>query len=313
MIKPGATPFSTYALAALLFGLAPSLADADSPARANNTGVAVSPQYDTTHVYVAPEEFDRFTDSLVATFGGSKSKQGVFQVTPTPSQTMSQLVFTPVGTLSVFGYKTPIPYPFGLERIGYLVTNIDTAVRSARAHRADVIVSPFPDPIGRDVIVTWPGGLHMQFYWHTTVPQYAPLQSVPETRVYVSPESAQTFVREFVAFSRGRVVSDVARAPGVEIGRPSDTYRRVRLESKFGRITVLATDGHLPFPYGRELTGYEVTDLSTTLSKAKAAGVKVLVEPYTADSRVAALVEFPGGYIAEIHSAAANASNAATP
>src|ERR1700741_5298823 len=66
--------------------------------------LAVGPQYDTTHVYVAPEDFDRFTDSFVATFGGSKSKQEVFQVTPTPSQTMSQLVFTPSGTISVFGF-----------------------------------------------------------------------------------------------------------------------------------------------------------------------------------------------------------------
>src|ERR1041385_2636231 len=65
--------------------------------------VAVSPQYDTTHVYVAPEEFDRFVASLIATFGGAATKQGVFTVTPTPSSTMSQLVMTPAGTLSVFG------------------------------------------------------------------------------------------------------------------------------------------------------------------------------------------------------------------
>jgi hypothetical protein len=39
--------------------------------------VAVGPQYDTTHVYVAPEDFDRFVASLVATFGGTTSKQGV--------------------------------------------------------------------------------------------------------------------------------------------------------------------------------------------------------------------------------------------
>jgi hypothetical protein len=57
--------------------------------------VAVGPQYDTTHVYVAPEEFDRFVASLLATFGGTTSKQGVFTVTPTPSSTMSQLVLTP--------------------------------------------------------------------------------------------------------------------------------------------------------------------------------------------------------------------------
>jgi predicted enzyme related to lactoylglutathione lyase len=50
------------------------------------------------------------------------------------------------------------------------------------------------------------------------------------------------------------------------------------------------------------MMGYEVSDLAATLTKAKAAGVQVLVPPYTADKRAAALVQFPGGYIAEIHS-----------
>src|SRR5436305_13275874 len=130
--------------------------------------VAVGPQYDTTHVYVAPEDFDRFVASLLATFGGTASKQGVFTVTPTPSSTMNQLVLTPLGTLSVFGFKPPVPYPFGVERTGYLVTDMDAAVRAARACGADVIVAPFDDPIGRDAIVQWPGGVNMQLYWHTT-------------------------------------------------------------------------------------------------------------------------------------------------
>src|SRR3984957_10350439 len=91
---------------------------------AEAVSVAVGPQYDTTHVYVAPEDFDRFVASLTATFGGTTTKQGVFTVTPTPSSTMSQLVLTPVGTISVFGFKTPIPYPFGFERTGYLVTDL---------------------------------------------------------------------------------------------------------------------------------------------------------------------------------------------
>src|SRR2546430_13507039 len=117
--------------------------------------LAVGPQYDTTHVYVAPEDFDRFVTSFVATFGGSLSKQGVFTVTPTPSSTMSQLVLTPVGTLSVFGFKTPIPFPFGAERTGYLVTDLDGATRAARDDGADVLVSPINDPIGRDVIRHW--------------------------------------------------------------------------------------------------------------------------------------------------------------
>src|SRR6201993_3244441 len=116
-----------------------------------DSNFGVGAQYDTTHVYVQPEDFDKFVASLVATFGGNTTKQGVFTVTPTPSKTMSQLVLTPVGTVSVFGFKTPIPYPFGAERTGYLVTDMDQAIGSAKAHNADVLVAPFPDPIGRDV------------------------------------------------------------------------------------------------------------------------------------------------------------------
>src|SRR5438445_9228138 len=100
-------------------------AGAQTSSAVSSPAVAVGPQYDTTHVYVAAEDFDRFVTSFVATFGGSTSKQGVFTVTPTPSSTMSQLVLTPVGTVSVFGFKTPIPYPFGSERTGYLVKDLD--------------------------------------------------------------------------------------------------------------------------------------------------------------------------------------------
>jgi hypothetical protein len=68
-------------------------------------------------------------------------------------------------------------------------------------------------------------------------------------------------------------------------------------------MTVLVTDGQLPYPYGlRETTGYEVENLADTLRKAKNAGVQILVAPYGASQRQAAMVQFPGGYIAEIHS-----------
>ena len=266
-----------------------------------SASVAVGPQYDTTHVYVAPEDFDRFVASLSATFGGITTKQGVFTVTPTQSSTISQLVLTPVGTVSVFGFKTPIPYPFGLERTGYLVTDMDEAVRAAQATGANVFVAPFNDPIGRDAIIQWPGGVNTQLYWHTTAPSYTPLQTIPENRVYVSPYRVDAFVRSFLAFSHGSVVSDEPHAPGVEIGRSAETYRRVRIESEFGKLTALVTDGHLPYPYGLEMTGYEVTNLAETLAKAKVAGVNILVPPYKTDERDAVVVRFPGGYIAEIH------------
>src|SRR5215469_114798 len=139
--------------------------------------VAVAPQYDTTHVYVAPQDFDHFVASLTATFGGTTTKQGVFTVTPAPSSTMSQLVQTPVGTISVFGFKTPIPYPFGLERTGYLVTDLDAAIRAARSTGAHVLVAPFNDPIGGNAIIQWPGGVNTQLYWRTAEPSYGHLSN----------------------------------------------------------------------------------------------------------------------------------------
>src|SRR6266508_4396648 len=265
--------------------------------------VAVGPQYDTTHVYVTPDDFDHFVASVLATFGGTTTKQVVTTVTPTASSTLSQLILTPVGTISVFGYKTPVPYPFGVERTGYLVSEMDAAVSAARVTGADVLVTPFDDPIGKDAIIQWPGGVTTQLYWHTTPPSYKPLETIPENRVYVSSDRAATFIRSFLSFSKGDVVSDDDRAPGIEIGRPRDTYRRVRISSNFGKLTVFVTDGQLPYPYGREITGYEVTDLTDTLAKARGAGATILVAPYQADQRQASFVQFPGGYIAEIHSA----------
>src|ERR1700755_8103 len=130
--------------------------------------VCVGSQYDTTHVYAAPDDVDKFVASFTATFGGQSTKQVVATVTPTPSSTTSQLIQTPAGTVSLFGFKTPIPYPFGAERTGYLVTDLDVAIKSAKSAGADVLGTPFPDPIGRDAVIQWPGGLNMQLYWHTT-------------------------------------------------------------------------------------------------------------------------------------------------
>jgi hypothetical protein len=146
----------------------------------------------------------------------------------------------------------------------------------------------------------------MQIYTHFTPPSYKALDTVPENRVYVSADRADSFVKGFLAFSGGKAVSDDAQAPGIEIGRPQTTYRRIRIESTFGKLTVLVTDGQLPYPYGREVTGYEVANLAATLSKGKSAGVTTLVAPYQADHREAAIVQFPGGYIAEIHSLVKN-------
>ncbi|MEI9938617.1 MAG: glyoxalase [Pseudomonadota bacterium] len=290
-------------------GAAPRPAESSAPQLTTppvTPAVAVGAEYDTTHVYVTRENVDRFCDSFLATFGGETSKQVVVTVTPTPSATSSQLLRTPVGIVSLFGFRTPVPYPFGSERTGYLVADLDVAVRAARTAGADVLVEPFSDPIGRDAVIQWPGGVNMQLYWHFTKPAYPKLGTIPENRVYVSADRVSAFLGGFLSFSHGSVVLDDAHAPGVEIGLPGKVYRRVRVESAFGKLTVLVTDGHLPYPYGYESTGYEVTVLADTLAKAKAAGVEIVVPPYSSDDRDAALLHFPGGYIAEVHAQAAS-------
>jgi predicted enzyme related to lactoylglutathione lyase len=263
--------------------------------------VSVGPQYDSTHVYVAPRDLDAFIKSFTATFGGSPSQPLTTNVLPEPSSTVFQSVTTPVGTLSVFAFQTPVPFPFGAERTGYLVTDMDKAIAAARASGAEIIVAPFKDAIGRDAVIAWPGGVTTQLYWHFTAPSYAPLASVPDNRVYVSPDRADAFVGDFLRFSHGKIVSDDRHADAGEIGRPGEFYRRIRIESGFGKMQVLVTDGHLPYPFGREVMGYQVNDLAATLAKAKAAGAGVLSQAYDAGDRRTAVVQFPGGYIAEVH------------
>jgi predicted enzyme related to lactoylglutathione lyase len=293
------------ALAALLSLTLVASTSAGHAPSAPDAGVAVGPQYDSTHVYLAPGDFDAFVKSFIATFGGQASKRSVMSVLPVPSSAEWQAVTTPVGLLSVFAYETPVPYPFGEERTGYLVTDMEQAIKAARAAGAEVIVEPFKDPIGMDAVIEWPGGLRMQLYWHFTPPQFAPLETIPENRVYVSRDRADDFVGDFVRFAHGKVAADDRQADAGEIGRAGETYRRIRITSLFGKMVVLVTDGHLPYPFGHEITGYQVQDLAATLAKATAAGVKILSAPYTANGRTSAIVEFPGDYIAEVHSLAA--------
>jgi hypothetical protein len=294
--------FSILAAAALSLGALASPAALAQQAAPIAADQAVGPQYDTTHVYVPQEQFDLFVASFLATFGGTTTKQGQFQVTPTPSRTKSQLILSPAGSVSVFGFLTPIPYPFGHERTGYLVKDLDAAVASAVRHGASRLITTFPDPIGRDAVVQWPGGVNMQLYWHTAKPNYPALTSVPENRVYLTADAAGRFLKSWTGYARAHVVSDDPAADGAEIGQPGKTFRRVRLRSSYGAMVVIVSDGQLPWPYGHDVTGYGVADLRDTLAKATAAGVETLVGPHVSGDRQSAMVRFPGGYIAEIHS-----------
>ena len=174
---------------------------------ADTASLAVGPQYDTTHVYVERGKMDAFVDSILKTFGGTSTERVLVNVTPTPSETYSQLILTPAGSFSVFDFNTPIPHPFGTERNGFLVRDMDAAIRQARAAGADVQVAPFDDPIGRDAVIQWPGGVNMQLYWHTKAPNYKPLLSVPENRLYLSAYRVDDFLNSYRAFSHAKVAT----------------------------------------------------------------------------------------------------------
>jgi hypothetical protein len=128
------------------------LAPASDIARAVDVapGVGVGPQYDSTHVYVTPDDTDRFVTSIIATFGGRSTKKVVATVTPTPRSTTSQLIQTPVGIVSLFRYRTPIPYPFGAERTGFLVTDMSDGREAAMVQfPGGYIVEIVPPPASR--------------------------------------------------------------------------------------------------------------------------------------------------------------------
>ena len=74
----------------MIFGIAdrwllPGGARVVALAAEETANVAVGPQYDTAHVYVAPDDLKRFVASLLATFGGTASNAAVVSILPTAS------------------------------------------------------------------------------------------------------------------------------------------------------------------------------------------------------------------------------------
>src|SRR5580704_1626422 len=134
-IAPGTRTLPIWvaiAVAAAFIQALPVRASGPKGHRKHRTSVAVGPQYDTTHIYVAPTDLDAFVTSFVWTFGGNPTKRSLVNVLPVPSSTELQAVLSPVGVLSIFAFQTPVPFPFGEERTGYLVTDMDRAIKAAR-------------------------------------------------------------------------------------------------------------------------------------------------------------------------------------
>jgi hypothetical protein len=143
-------------------------------------------------------------------------------------------------------------------------------------------------------------------------PRYHTTGTLPSgaSRVYLDPAGARSFIRDYLAFNQGRIAVHNRHVDGAEIGLPGTTFGEVLLSSTSGTALVIITPGALPYPFGRENTGYAVTNLTATLARATGAGGHVLWGPSGSPALETAIVQFPGGRIAEFHQGPQLARNA---
>jgi hypothetical protein len=80
-----------------------------------------------------------------------------------------------------------------------------------------------------------------------------------------------------------------------------DAFVKVFLGALGGTSTKQVVLTVTPAPSSTSSTGYEVSSLTDTLAKTESLGVGIFVQPYSSSGRTAAIVEFPGGYVEEIH------------
>lgn len=290
-----------FLLAVAAFGLPGFARTRPAAAEASNAGaVSLGPQYVAQHVYLAPDQIVPFTRSFVATFGGSATDVQEISITPTPSRNLWSLVTAPNALLSVFGFTTPVPYPFGAERTGYGVSDVGGAVRAARRSGAFALIEPFQDAVGPQAVMQFPGGVNTQIYYGVNFP-FPPRAAYADNRIYLPADTVDAFLRSYLRFSGAHVVRDDRHADGGRIGKPGTTYRSVYLDSAFGPTVVIGSDNHLPYPFGREVLGLPVDDLPATLTAATTHGATVLWGPYRGGGRVSAILKFPGDALFEVH------------
>ena len=219
---------------------------------------------------------------------------------------MSQLVLTPAGTLSVFGFKTPVPYPFGVERTGYLVTDLDAAVQAAQADGADVLVSAVQRSHRqgrRDSMARRREHAALLAHDAAIVPGAQNDSGEPRLRFPGPGKRIRSQLSR--RFRTARLFPTMRTRRESRSGAPPiPTGASGSLRSS-ARWPCSSPTGILPYPYGREMTGYEVANLAETLAKPRPRVCQSWLGPISADERSSAIVQFPGGYIAEIHSASA--------
>lgn len=263
-------------------------------------------QYALPHVFVKPEQLPTFINELTAVFDGTADPISDINLAPVPSEMQFSDVFTAIGAFSAQAYKDANPpYPMGQESVGVAVRDMDAAVRAAERHGVKILARW--EVVGNQEAMTeWLDGLRIQFYAYAgTPPDIAIRESVSNTRYYLTPRAAETFIRAFLAVTGGKITGE-GHCAGEEIGLPGESFRRVWLSSSAGLFNVIilsdAQKARLASPWRDIKTDFEVSDLDKVIALAQANQVRVRVAPAPGDVRhPRAVLEFTGGYVIALH------------
>ncbi|WP_368759227.1 VOC family protein [Pseudomonas aeruginosa] len=268
--------------------------------------VGNGPQYALPHVFMFPDQLAEFVEKFTNVFEGTSDPISDLNLAPVPATMQFTDLYTRVGAISAQAYKDNAPpFPMGKESVGFAVVDMDKAVEAAQRVGAKVLRRWLVGTNG-EAMLEWPGGVRIQFYSYAGEAPEIPIRdSVSNTRYYLGLEDAERFVTTFLDATGGELVKD-GYYPSEEIGIEGGMFRRVQINSTLGNVNVIGVTpeirDRLLYPYTDIKTDFDVDDIDAALTRAKEAGVDILVRPeYTNPDFRRAVLRFPGEYVIEIH------------
>ncbi|EIK67392.1 hypothetical protein PseBG33_2241 [Pseudomonas synxantha BG33R] len=267
--------------------------------------VGDGPQYALPHVFMFPDQLETFIDKFIAVLGGTFDPISDINLAAVPATMQFTDLYTSVGAISAQAYKDNAPpFPMGKEAVGFAVVDMNKAIQVASSGGAKVLRRW--EVLGnQEAMIETPGGVRIQFYaFSGAAPAREIQESVSNTRYYLSETDAEAFVTNFLAATKGTLISD-GYYSSEELGVEGGVFRRVQIESTLGNVNIIAVtsdirDG-LKYPYTDIKTDFTVDDLAAVVEKARQNDVDVLVRPeYTDPSNRRAVLRFPGEYVIEL-------------
>ncbi|MED5812206.1 glyoxalase [Mycolicibacterium sp. 050232] len=110
--------------------------------------------------------------------------------------------------------------------------------------------------------------------------------------VYAQPGTAQAFVNSWIATFGGEAQPP---ANGIDLTPYPSKATAIMLSSPVAALSVYDFSSGIPYPFGREVSGWGVTDVDVGIQQATAANAHVLVAPFDDPLGRDAVIQFPAG------------------